>query len=574
MNEVSRDVLGLIAVAFKQNRKRNRRDGSGTQKIGTEHSERKIMIGKKNGLENDPLVGGPSGGVMTSGTEETENESIGETSSSQRFLLFNLVPSWTVSFVTHVALLVIFAIWVMQTPSDPVVSFEASTVSGEQLDSIDVNFDSIEMDVDLSSLEVPELDSAPPIVDMSPTLLDTTEPMSNLTEMMSTMDASPIGPISGGVSGDGETGSRAGETRKALAKAYGATPESEESVALALEWLAKHQLEDGSWNFDHTIGSGARSRKDPGTLTAARAAATGLALMAFLGSGETHKNGQYRDNVQKGLDYLINQRGKRANGGFSFYTGGYADEMYSHGICSIVLCEAYGMTQDSWLREAAQGSLDYIKYAQHGGGGWRYEPKEPGDTSAVGWQIMALKSGWLGGLTVDPDVLKKAERFLDRVSINSGAHYGYTERPSEVHGRNKGRTAIGLLCRMYMGWGREFPPLAEGVAWLAERGPYLGTRERPKSADMYYNYYATQVLKQYGGDEWKKWNEEMRDYLVKAQDTVGAERGSWYFPDGDLGAKSGGRLYCTAMAAMTLEVYYRYAPLYEDKAVDKPFILD
>ena len=77
--------------------------------------------------------------------------------------------------------------------------------------------------------------------------------------------------------------------------------------------------------------------------------------------------------------------------------------------------------------------------------------------------------------------------------------------------------------------------------------------------DIYYDYYATQVMHHYEGPMWKKWNKRMRDRLVAAQAANGHEAGSWYFA-GDYGAKGGGHLYCTAMAVMTLEIYYRYMP--------------
>ena len=104
--------------------------------------------------------------------------------------------------------------------------------------------------------------------------------------------------------------------------------------------------------------------------------------------------------------------------------------MYSHGLVSIVFCEAYAMTKDSRLAPYAQGSIWFIEDAQDPvGGGWRYMPGQPGDTSAVGWQLMALKSAKLSGLDINKRTYKLASRFLDSVSINSGAFYGYDVAP-------------------------------------------------------------------------------------------------------------------------------------------------
>ena len=78
---------------------------------------------------------------------------------------------------------------------------------------------------------------------------------------------------------------------------------------------------------------------------------------------------------------------------------------------------------------------------------------------------------------------------------------------------------------------------------------------------MYYNYYANQLLFHYGRKVWDKWNKELRDALVAAQNKEenSHEFGSWSFT-GDHGAERGGRLYCTSLAALCLEVYYRDSP--------------
>ncbi|MBX3417671.1 MAG: terpene cyclase/mutase family protein [Pirellulaceae bacterium] len=519
----------------------------------------------------------------TQGTEE-ENEKFVNPAiqARKRFVLFNLMPSWSISFVAHLLLLLAFAVWFLRTPNESPISFSAGTSDNNLLDDIKVDFSG--MDLEDSTLEIPDtpsFDDAPKLEEILPTQLEIPDQVQTLTEMMSDATTGALA-VSGAVSGMGETGGRTGESRRKMLRENGGTAESEECVELALEWLARHQLKDGSWNFDHSVGPGVRSKRNPGNYTEHRAAATGLALLPFLGSGFTHQEGKYAEVVRNGLRFLVENRGIDTPNGFSFFRANNADDMYSHGIVSIALCEAFAMTQDPWLMAPAQGSIKFIEFAQHSEGGWRYVPKQQGDTSVVGWQIMALKSAKMGGIKVNDEVVNRASRFLDRVSIEYGSHFGYLAKPSEVHGNNKTNTAIGLLCRMYLGWGREQPGIVSGVDFLSDpkRGPYLGSVEYPKGANMYYNYYATQVMMQYGGPKWDKWNVEMREYLIKNMDREGPDRGSWYFPGGDHGVSGagggggpGGRLYCTAMAAMTLEVYYRYMPLYKEKAVEDDFKL-
>jgi len=391
-------------------------------------------------------------------------------------------------------------------------------------------FDELE---EMPEEEVDDLEAAPVEVDLSELGLEHA-PRNDLLEEIRT-----------------QTGPRRGE----LARRAGVGLQSESAVASALKWLAAHQLPDGGWSFDHNLcpGCGGKCR-NAGELAEARNAATGLALLAFLGAGQTHKEGKYKSQVKAGLYYLVSHAKIDKNGASLYEKGG---RMYSHGICSIALCEAYAMTHDKGLYAPTQKAIDFIGYAQDPvGGGWRYEPRQPGDTSVTCWQLGALKSGHMAYLRVPSTAAKKAAAFLDSVQADDGASYGYTE-PGDA----RGTSAMGLLARMYLGWKKDNPALEQGVKRIAEGGPSQG--------DMYYNYNATRLLRNWEGDEWKKWNARMREHLVDSQATEGHEAGSWHFPKGDQGAARGGRLYCTAMATMILEVYYRHLPIYRTQAVEE-----
>ncbi|MGB0741990.1 MAG: hypothetical protein ACPGXX_18105, partial [Planctomycetaceae bacterium] len=195
-------------------------------------------------------------------------------------------------------------------------------------------------------------------------------------------------------------------------------------------------------------------------------------------------------------------------------------------------------------------AIRFIERAQDSiGGGWRYRPNEPGDTSVTGWQIMALQSAKARRISVRSSTMRDARLFLDSVESEDGARYGYTRRG----GATTTMTAVGLLCRMYMGWKRDRPELEAGVRYLAEAGP--------SRANIYYNYYATQVLHHWGGELWDKWNLRMREQLVSTQLKDGPGAGSWNVTDPH--GSGGGRIYQTALSIMTLEVYYRHLPLYK-----------
>lgn len=359
-----------------------------------------------------------------------------------------------------------------------------------------------------------------------------------------------------------ELAGRSEAARAALVQAFGGTTESEASVTSGLRWLAAHQRDDGSWNFDHRTGECGEECTGPGNLSPCTVAATSMALLCYLGAGHTHKQGDYQEVVQHGLDYLLSKAVKNQYGADLQEIEGNTG-MYAQGLATIVLCEAYGVSQDPQLKAPAQFALTFVSEAQNPRtGGWRYKFRdETSDTSVAGWQVMAIASGRISGLRVPVRTRQQASKFLDSVQDQNGAFYGY-----DVPGRAPTTTAVGLLCRMYLGWTRDQPALGEGVAYLASIGP--------SPQNMYYNYYATQVLHHWGGDEWEKWNAAMRDQLVSTQDHTGHAAGSWspLNDDGSArdphGSAAGGRLYTTCLSILTLEVYYRHLPLYQRQAVE------
>lgn len=333
----------------------------------------------------------------------------------------------------------------------------------------------------------------------------------------------------------------------------GGTAASEAAVAAALKWLAEHQLQDGSWTFRHRQGPCQGRCTNQGDMDDGHFAATGLALQCFLGSGNTHLKGQYKKNVRAGLLYLTENMSKE-NG--EMIDGG---KMYSHGLATIALCEAYGMTTDkATIGRAALAACDFISYAQDPvGGGWRYQPRTPGDMSVSGVQAMALFSAKRAYLRVDPKTFAGFTNFLNSVQSDGGAKFGYMA-PDD----SPATTAIGLLCRMYLGVKRDNEALVNGMAYLSDLGP--------SDDDMYYNHYATQVLCHYGGDKWTKWNDKLREHLIAAQAQAGHERGSWHFRGGD-GITEGGRHLNTCLAALTLEVYYRHPRIFIPPPVVEEF---
>jgi hypothetical protein len=362
-------------------------------------------------------------------------------------------------------------------------------------------------------------------------------------------------------------GGRGKGHRKAMIFGGGGTQASERAVAAALSWLARHQLRDGGWTLqadgpngygqmckDQTCTGGGISTEDTG--------ATALALLPFLAAGQTHETkGPYQQVIYRGLYWLM--QCQRENGDLTYCRIGsnHPTNMYAHGLATITLCEAYGMSKrnDRVLREKAQRAVNFILSVQNATGGWRYYANSTdADTSVVGWQVMALKSAQMAGLSVNPRAFEGAKQFLKSCSKgNYGGLFSYQpDRPA-----SPAMTAVGLLCYQYMGSKPGDPMLVEGQQYMMSHLPDPSDDPR----DLYYWYYATQVMHNMLGPDWDTWNRKMRKTLIETQCKDGCAKGSWdpNRPTGMTWAIPGGRLMATSLSALTLEVYYRYLPLFK-----------
>ncbi|MEE2934699.1 MAG: prenyltransferase/squalene oxidase repeat-containing protein [Planctomycetota bacterium] len=442
-------------------------------------------------------------------------------------------PPWLVSMVVHLVLLLVLAL--------------ISTPVGAGLGSVMLSIGQSDREVPAElaefSISTDDAINDSELMEESEVEVD----MASIFDSVELNDAEEISPMEFGAGPnlaavrpmfDG----RSGAMKKALLAIYGGTAETQDAVARGLAWLKRNQQKNGSWSM--------RGPYDDGAISENECAATAMALLAFLGDGNTHIKGEYRNEVEKGVKHLLKLQERS---GFMAKAARGHEKMYAQAQATIALCELYGMTKDSWLRGPAQLAIDFAEDAQSPQGGWRYEPNVDSDTSITGWYVMALESGRSAGLEVNVSVLTKVDEYLDGAQSYDGAAYGYQINS----GASPAMTAEGLLCRQYISWKREHPPLRRGIDALLLDAPFtLADR------DVYYWYYATQVLHHFGGPAWRKWNDSMKVELPKAQVVGGRESGSWP-PQMDRWGRNHGRLYTTCLSLFCLEVYYRHMPLYQ-----------
>ena len=291
--------------------------------------------------------------------------------------------------------------------------------------------------------------------------------------------------------------------------------------------------------------------------------ATGLAMLAMLSSGSTLRAGPFKMPLTRAMQWLRQQQ--QENGRFGTATS--HDFVYGHAIATFAMCKAYGLSKYERLKPVAQKALGYLEAHRNPLSVWRYQPRDnDNDTSVTTWALFALTSGKQFGLDVNADALKFVSAWYDQVTDETGKA-GYT-KSGEMSSRHVGdhaerfppergeaMTAAALAGRFVLGQTPKTSPVMQlAAARLAEKPPQW----KADRIDAYYWYMGTMAMWQMGGESWAKWQKGLAE-IGNAQRRDGSFAGSWD-PVG-VWDEDGGRIYATALHAMTLQLAHRYTKL-------------
>jgi HEAT repeat protein len=366
----------------------------------------------------------------------------------------------------------------------------------------------------------------------------------------------------------------------------GISKKTEAAVERGLAWLARHQELDGRWSGDRFTDRCKRYFRKKCQVGARLGdwdvGMTGIALLAFYGAGYRPTGGRHKDTVLRAQVYTAARQW--ADGDF----GGQGDLIggYTRPIATIALAEAYGTTRDEEYRERTRRSAAHLIRIQYADAGWRYRlsGQAPGDTSVTGWNAWAIATARKVGVPVDPMGLEGANSLIDSFSsrvkedeefYNHDPRYYFDvgrgqsfEHFTGYNAREETRppmTAIGLICKIFMGRQRSHPycigaanRLLRSIPEYDERGnkiKYTAGAEYPS----YYWYYGSLAMYQMGGRFWRRWSRPLLTEGVPNTQVRGeeCEDGSWHSHNLD---SIGGRVYTTSMCVLTLETFYRYLP--------------
>ncbi|MFP6694681.1 MAG: prenyltransferase/squalene oxidase repeat-containing protein [Pirellulales bacterium] len=556
----------------------------------------------------DTPIKASKSGPASAGKRQTDEE---EQAEPKEFHWTSDYSCWSTSLVVHMVLLVVLGLWALrgiESGQETPISYVEPDLEEEiELEELDLEKETPEIEPEFIKEAESEQEDEVHNADDLNVITDALDDLDGGEEVANLEESTEVAAVFGGADWFGEIPVPAAKTpgagnakankggegtgqgtggkgtgaggRAARRKEIDDPYDYEPTIERSLVWLARHQVSDGGWTFQHHLTKSCKGQcGNPGNLGGARYAATGLALLPFLGAGYTHQEGPYKKQVLGGLKHLM--RSQTADGGL----WGPQGRMYGHGIATLALCEAFAMAKDAGpnsdagdieaqmafnkqLGRAAKRAANYISAAQSANGGWRYKPKELGDTSVVGWQVMALKAAKDAGLAFNQNTRQGAIAYLNRVQANlvGDQHYGivgteyFYQRGSH---RSRATSAIGMLCRVYMGLPAHHPAVIASTRRMLNNGHGGG--------DMYFKYYATQLMHQAGGDVWKQWNQSVGGHLKGSQAHGGHLEGSWYFADDPHGSGPGGRLYCTVLALLCLEENYRHLRIADGhKAVEE-----
>jgi hypothetical protein len=352
-----------------------------------------------------------------------------------------------------------------------------------------------------------------------------------------------LGPVSINLLGSGEYMGALGRS---------GSLETRTAVDAALRWLAMHQEPQGYWavhkwdpeNVSPTPPGGSGGERDQHVR-----GITGFAVLGLMGGGHTIRKGEYRTHLYRALEYLMKNQTPQ---------GQLSPNMYEHSICTIALCEAFGRSPDERLGLAARKAVDFCVKARGADDGWRYTPNPPtaSDMSVSSWFLQALKTAKLANIKFDHTAFSRGQAYVDQLTDKGGVGettgavgYQYVEGLEYGHG-SPALTCAAMVIRQFSGIGPKAPVLARSAELTRKRPP-----DWEAEKDFYYWYYATYAMHNMGGEYRIWWNKRIRDVLLDHQSKQGHQAGSW---DPENVKWDGGRVYCTALGALCLEVYYRY----------------
>ena len=306
-----------------------------------------------------------------------------------------------------------------------------------------------------------------------------------------------------------------------------------------LQFLKSTQAVDGSWARAGQYGT--------------YPSMAGLALLCMVASGEDPNYGQYKDNIKKGLDYILSKQNQK--------TGFFGSQMYDHNYTTLALAELAGFVHDERIGPALEKAVGRIVDSQkiNKRGGLYYDPMATSSAlgSITGAGIVALMAARNAGVDVPEKTISGLFKLIISYQDSRSGMIGYSG-PGDHRTYGPGRSYLGLLC-FHLGRRKSHPAARKIGSYVQQISHAMSSTA--SVFDWYHIFYAPPALFQEDMKLFEKWNNDNITALQKIQ----AENGSWNFIGGGLtgGGQSSNIVLSTNAALLSLAVNFRLLPIYE-----------
>ena len=450
-----------------------------------------------------------------------------------------------ISLVLHVVVIVLCAVFLVgeKTTAAPAeIEFEVKEMEVKPIEEeILEEIDEIEEEIVEETVPTVERPDIQPEVVEATTTADFAEAMASSEIDMDFATDLDVRPTKSPRVLSGVYASRSAGNRGKAIKRYGGKfgQLAEIAVIKALQWLKNNQNPDGSWSQGGT-----------------KPAMTGLGILTFLAHNETPSSEEYGVTVQKAIQWMVNDvmSGKRS--------GHFA---YQNGIRAYSLSEAYAMTgKMPIIKPAMNKAIRIIIDGQQEKGcfDYGYKKGDRWDFSVAGWQMQAMKAAYAAGCD-EPgleEAIEKAIDFAKNVAFKNGK-FGYSSPGSG----SWGVTGAGTLGLQLLGEGKS-SEVGAALRAMKELSPEWVPNQFSHGA-CYGWYYITQAKFHGGTGHFRDWNNKFAPTIVRNQQADG-HWDSPFIPGEEKHDHADGSeyepYYNTCLNALSLMVYYRYLPSYQD----------
>jgi hypothetical protein len=242
--------------------------------------------------------------------------------------------------------------------------------------------------------------------------------------------------------------------------------------------------------------------------------------------------------MEKALDAILKDEAQDISG----YMG---TNMYSHGLATLALSEAWGQTdRDDEIHKKLKTAVDIILKSQSPAGGWRYNPI-PGDAdvSVTAMQLVALSAARQAGILVPNATIEKAIRYIHLCKEETTGGFTYVAgRGDAALARSAAATFSLMMCGQH-----DSPEVQSGIKYLQG----LPASKFNKTPNYFYgHYYSALVMSMAGEESFRAWYPEIRNAVLQRQRKDGS-------------FQTGNPAYATSMGLIILSIPKGYVPAYQ-----------